>query len=331
MDARKQMIALSFLIVLASIVSACGGAAAPQSAQVVVKSGPAAGADSSMGYSAAATSAPAAAPTAAPQRASLDKSGAVSQLGANDVNPVPYRSNQMIIKNGEMNLRVADTDQALDRVTSVAVEVGGYVISSKTWLQNDLKYASVTMGVPVDQFEAAQRRLRALAVQVLNDTASGQDVSAEYVDTQSRVANLEATAARIREFLAQAKKVDEALDVNAKLTEVEAQIEQAKGRMQYLKDRAAFSTLAVNLEPQPPTPTVTPSPTPAAWRPDKTFTEASGTLVNLLQGLGTLAIWLGVLVMPFALPVLIGWAIWRRAQRKRAGRPMLAENAPGGR
>ena len=35
----------------------------------------------------------------------------------------------------------------------------------------------------MDQFETAQRWMRAALVQVLNDTASGQDVRAEYVDT----------------------------------------------------------------------------------------------------------------------------------------------------
>ncbi len=60
------------------------------------------------------------------------------------------------------------------------------------------KHAQVTMGIPSEQFEAAQQRMRALAVQVLVDTASGQDVSEGYVDLQSRANNLEATAMRIR-------------------------------------------------------------------------------------------------------------------------------------
>ena len=169
----------------------------------------------------------------APTQAALAKPGAVSQSGVSDVSVSPYRTSQMIIKNGEMNLLVADVDVALDRATAIAVELGGYLLNGKSWMQDGWKYSSLTVGVPVDQFETAQRRMRALAVQVLNDTASGQDVSTEFVDVQSRVTNLEATAARIREFLKQAKDVPEALTVNAKLAEVEAEIEQAKGRMNY--------------------------------------------------------------------------------------------------
>ncbi len=227
----------------------------------------------------------------------------------------PY--NRMIIKNGEMTLLVADTDVAVGRATDIAVETGGYVVSSRVWVQDGFKFATLTMGVPVDQFETAQSRLRTLAVQVLNETASGQDVSDEYVDLQSRLVNLQATEARIREFLQQAKDVDEALQVNAKLTEVEAEIEQVKGRMTYLKDRAAFSTIAVTFEPQRPTPTPTPIPTPAVWRPDKTVQAATGSLVVILQGLTDLLIWVVVLLGPFAIPAaIIGWLVWLRLRKK---------------
>jgi len=236
---------------------------------------------------------------------------------------------------------VADVDVALDRATAIAVELGGYLLNGKSWMQDGWKYSSLTVGVPVDQFETVQRRMRALAVQVMNDTASGQDVSTEFTDVQSRVTNLEATAARIREFLTQAKDVNEALTVNAKLAEIEAEIEQAKGRMNYLRDRAAYSTLTVNLEPQRPTPTPTPTPTatpipptptPNVWRPDKTFDAASDVLTGLLRVIGDVVIWLCVVVAPFALPVVIIWTLWRRAQRaqrekvKRAALP--DESAP---
>ncbi len=322
MNARMNVAFVSLLITFGLVLAACGGAAAPAAAPAY--SNPASG----------KAAPPAAAPTMAPApaQAPAAQPGAVSQSGAGDVLPAPYRVNQMIIKNGEMTLLVADTDRAVDQVTGVAADTGGYIISSKSWLQDGFKYASLTLGVPVDQFEVAQRRLRGLAAQVLNDTASGQDVSSEYVDVQSRVANLEATAARIREFLKQAKDVNEALAVNAKLAEVEAEIEQAKGRMQYLKDRSAFSTVSITLEPQRPTPTatptVTPTATPVAWGPERTWGAATGPLADLMRALVDLTIWVVVLVGPFALPVLAGLLIWRRARRKNRPAPAPDESMP---
>jgi len=251
-----------------------------------------------------------------PQSAEVEVASA-DQLQLGDVRASPYRANRLIIKNGEINLLVADTNRAIDQVTDIAVNSGGYVVSSRTWEQDGFKFATLTLGVPVDQFEAVQRQLRALALNVMSDTASGQDVSEEFVDLQSRLVNLEATAARIREFLDQAKDVEEALQVNARLTEVENEIEQIKGRMNFLQDRAAFSTILVNLEPQRPTPTPTPTPTPVAWMPEKTFSAATGTLSDILRSIGDLVIWLGVVVGPFAVPVAIVGAIWARGRRRR--------------
>jgi hypothetical protein len=225
----------------------------------------------------------------------------------------------MIIKNGELALLVADTDRALDQATGVAVDSGGYIVSSKTWLQDGFKYAQMTMGIPSDQFEAAQRRLRGLALEVQNDTAAGQDVSQEYVDLQSRLTNLEATAARIREFLKDAKKVEEALQVNQQLSDIEGQIEEVKGRMQYLKDRSAFSTIALTLNPQVPTPTPYPTPTPIAWQPGKTVEAAGDTLGGLLRGLVDAALWLGIVLLPFMIPVLaiIAVVVYFRRRNKK--------------
>src|SRR4029079_16444262 len=99
---------------------------------------------------------------------------------------------------------------------------------------------------------------------VLSEAASGTDATQEYVDAQSQLANLEATQARIRQFLEQAKTVEEALRVNARLTEIEGQIGQLKGRLQFLSQRAAYSTIAVQLQqPAPPTPTPSATPTPS--------------------------------------------------------------------
>ncbi len=237
----------------------------------------------------------------------------------------PYRANRLIIKNGEMNLLVADTDRAFDQIVTIAVNSGGYVIGSRSWLQDNFKYATLTIGVPSDQFEAVQRQVRAMGAQTLSDTSSGQDVSDEYVDLQARQANLEATAARIREFLGQAKDTEQALVVNAKLTEVEAEIEQIKGRMSYLQDRSAYSTMTINLEPQRPTPlptatpTLTPTPIPVYWQPEKTFNSATSALSNVLSGLGDIAIWLIAFVAPLAIPaalVVIG-VYWMRRWRAK--------------
>jgi hypothetical protein len=128
------------------------------------------------------------------------------------------RSNRMIIKNADIRLTVKDTDIAIDRATQVIADGGGYIVSSRVWYQdyygNSLKYAAITIGVPVEEFERTLVKLRDLAVRVVDEVASGDDVTEQYVDLQSQLTNLEATRARIQEFLKDAKTVDEALRIN---------------------------------------------------------------------------------------------------------------------
>lgn len=240
------------------------------------------------------------------------------------------RSNRMIVKNADVRLMVKDTDVAIDRATQIIGDAGGYIVSSRVWYQdyygNSLKYAAVTIGVPVDEFENVLSRLRGLAARVVDETAAGDDVTEQYVDLQSQLVNLEATRARIQEFLKDAKTIDEALRINQELANIESQIEQIKGRMNYLNDRSSYSTITVNFEPElpslTPTPTATPYPTatPIPWNPGETFGEAKSTVTVLYQGIANFLIWLGVVILPIILPpALILWGIWKFLNRKTVG------------
>ncbi len=238
---------------------------------------------------------------------------------AGDESQVPPSPNRLIVKNAEIKLLVTDTGATIDRTTQIASDVGGYIVSSRVWYQKWLdekyQYATMTIAVPVDQFETALHRLRDLAVLVEDETVSGQDVTDEYVDLQSRLESLQATRSRILDFLEQAKTVKEALQVNQELTAVETQIEQVQGRMNYLFDRAAYSTITVQIEPE--LPSATPSPA-QQWNPSQTFREAGHALGSIFQALAEISIWLGVVVVPIATPlILIGWLIRRMVKSRR--------------
>lgn len=267
---------------------------------------------------------------------------AVFNLGGDTLIGASNASDRLIIKNAEMTLLVADTAVAIDRLTQIVGDFGGYIISSREWFVDwygdNYKNATYTFAVPVDQFERALGRLRGISVRVLDERATGEDVTQEFVDLESRLRNLEATRDRIRTFLDRATTVEEALEVNQELSNIDAQIEETKGRMNFLVGRAAFSTITVTLEPELPdfvptaTPTSTPTATPTAtptstatftptpWSPGDTFSNASQTLGSAYRNMAELTIWLLVVVIPIFAPfVLIVWYfIWRANMRSRA-------------
>ncbi len=271
---------------------------------------------------------------------STNQTQAQSTATAGDTSMLDYLTGsvRMVIKDDELELLVEDTDRAIDQVTQLTSDYGGYLISSQSWYDGEFKYAAIRLAVPSAAFETALTTLRHIGLQVTRETGSGQDVSAEYTDLQSRLTNLEATAARVRDFLNAAQTVDESLRVNQQLSDLEGQIEQVKGQMKYYEGRSAFSTITVNLTPQRPTPTHAPTATPTAtptptpgWNPVHTFNNASGILSALFRATVDLLIWLGVVFGPFVLVfALIFWLLDRflhLRSRLQINRPLAARQA----
>ncbi len=218
---------------------------------------------------------------------------------------------KMLIKDAQMDLLVENPDQALGQVLQTAADYGGYIISSQTWYKEQYKYATVRLGIPASNFESVLNVLRHTGLKVLQETASGNDVSSEYTDLQSKLANLEATSSRVRVFLNNATSVEESLKINQTLTDLEGQIEQVKGQMKYYEGRTAYSTITVNLNPYIPTPPPAPTPTPTpvpVWNPASTFEDASGVLVTTFHGVVDLLIWVLVAIGPYAL--ILGFFYW---------------------
>jgi hypothetical protein len=338
-----------FVVIAILILSACGGAA-PAATEAPLEPGYA--------EEFAATEAPVMEAPAYSEGPVAKEGESISQdqaVGQAELAPMPTaaayeianpsgdltvieRSNRMIIKNADVRLMVKDTDIAIDRATQIIGDAGGYIVSSRVWYQdyygNSLKYAAITIGIPVDEFEHALVRLRDLAVRVVDEVAAGDDVTEQYVDLGSQLTNLEATRARIQEFLKDAKTIDEALRINQELANIEAQIEQIKGRMNYLNDRSAYSTITINFEPEfpvltpTPTPTAYPTATPIPWKPGDTFEDAKNTVTVAYQGIADFLIWVAVVIVPIFLPLgLVLWAVWKLMNRKTA--KVVSEKARG--
>ena len=266
-----------------------------------------------------------------------ESEGIIYRTGSDLSVNIARTSDRLIIKDAEIKLLVEDSDVAIDRLTQLVSDVGGYIISSRVWYEDwgeePYKYSSITIGVPADQFERSLRRLRDLALRVIDEKAMGEDVTDQFVDLQSRLENLQATRERILEFLDRAKTVEDALSVNEELTKVEGQIEELQGRINYLSDRAAFSTLTITIEPDlpelVPTPTSTPQPTrtPVPWDPSKTYDQSKKALTYAYQGILNVLIWIGVVILPvIGLPGVIIWLVIRYIQKKSAEKGPADQN-----
>jgi hypothetical protein len=226
---------------------------------------------------------------------------------------------RLIIRTGTMSVVIADTEVTMRTLAELVNERGGWVVSSNVYLSGRAKAGSMTVRIPAAEFDGLMAAVRELALEVTRENAEGQDVTEEYVDLSARLANLQATADRVRAFLDDAQTVEDALNVNRELSRLEGEIEAMSGRLQYLSQSAAYSTLTVNLTPD----TLAQPLEVAGWRPQGVARDAIQTLINALQGLATLLIWVALFLLPLLLAILLPiggliWGFWR--WRRRASR-----------
>lgn len=229
---------------------------------------------------------------------------------------------RLIIRTADLSLVVEDTEEAIATIGRMAEENGGWVVSSNVFQYNEnAKTGDITIRVPASGFNSAIEALKGLAVEVTSESTTGQDVTEEYVDLSARLENLEATADRVRSFLEEARDVEDALAVNQELSRLEGEIEVIKGRLQYLSQSAAFSTITVHL-----TPDVLAQPIEVGgWRPQGVARDAIEALIETLQIIASALIWLAIYVLPIALIILVPlWLLLRFVLRRRRQRQMAA-------
>ena len=154
---------------------------------------------------------------------------------------------RMIIYTAGMRIAVFNLEEAMTKAESLPEKFGGYVHS--------MGAGELVLKIPARKLRAAMTELGGYGV-VEQKSLSTQDVSAEYVDIESRIRALESTHKQLIELLFKARTVDEALHVRQALDQVGAELEVLKGRMRQLDSLIAFSTLTVSLyERGPHTPT----------------------------------------------------------------------------
>lgn len=216
--------------------------------------------------------------------------------------------NRQVIRTADLTIVVDDTQTAVSQLRSLARSFGGYVANANLWQVKDgLMRGSLTLRVEARDFDEAVDRIKEIALEVERENLDSQDVTQEYTDLKSRLRNLEAAEQELLALLSDVRKqthsADEVLQVYRQLTEIRGDIEQIKGRMQYLDSQIGLATINVELIPKEEKPLVRPG-----WQPGQTLRDSLGALASAGQWFINAAIWLVVFVLPvgFVLAIPVG-------------------------
>jgi hypothetical protein len=220
----------------------------------------------------------------------------------------PQSIDRYLIRNAILVLEVKDAKAAHERLLTSVKGTGGYLSNLQETVDGlGVRTITLQVRVPAGMFDGSMGRLAALG-KVLERHVTAEDVTEEYVDTDSTVRNLKRTELRLLAHLSRTGKLSDTLLVENELTRVRAEIEQREGRLRFLSHRVSFSTVDVTLREEPKSLPMAPA---QSYSSGKEASDAARSLVGFLQSVWSNAIWLGVWSVVWLPLALLGWLLVR--------------------
>lgn len=283
-------------LILAAILTAACGAAAPQSRNESAAMPP------EMGKSMAVS------PGSADMVGAEEMPQEIPPVTTNGAaNTTSQSVERIIIRNARLSLVVSNPPSAIDKIAKMADDLGGYVVSGNIYYSTlesgeQVPYARTTIRVPAEHFNDAITQIKALSSQdPLNQSIESQDVTSEYTDLQSRLRNLESAEQQLQEIMDKAYDTEDVMRVFNQLVQVQEQIEIIKGQIKYYEQSSAYSAIDIELEPDEAVQPLT----IGGWQPAGIAKKAVQALINALEVLVNFAIWLVVFFLPLLIIFLV--------------------------
>jgi hypothetical protein len=218
----------------------------------------------------------------------------------------------LVIHDTNLSLQVDDVAETLNRIQETADSLGGFLVNSNLNRPEGAASGAITVRVPEENRQQALEAFRGLAVKVVSESVSGRDVTDQFEDLNAKLVTLTATKTKFEAILEQAEEIQDILEVQRQIISLQSQIDNLKGRQQYLEQSANLSKITIYVSTDELALPYTPD---EAWRPEVIFKQAVRSLVGTVREVGTLAIWL-VVYAPIWLLALAVYVIWHRRLSK---------------
>ena len=161
---------------------------------------------------------------------------------------MPLQQERKVIFNAHLSLTVDQLKKASDKLNQLTTSYKGYIVEESTSTEGESLFGSMTVRIPQNQFHSFLDEAEAIGKGSSQKSITSSDVTEEYVDLSSRLKAKETVMKRLESFLDKATKTDDLLAISNDLSRVQEEIEQLKGRIQYLDNQSEFSTVTISIE-----------------------------------------------------------------------------------
>lgn len=160
--------------------------------------------------------------------------------------------NRKLIKTVRMQAETETLDEMLAALDSKIGELGGYVESREvyngsTYSQRRYRHANMTIRIPAENIAGFVEHVSGIS-NVVSSDESVEDITLQYVDTESRVAALEVEQERLMAMLEQAENLKDLLEIESRLTDVRYELENYASRLRAYDNKVDYATIHLNIE-----------------------------------------------------------------------------------
>ena len=222
---------------------------------------------------------------------------------------------RFLIKNATLRIEAKDPRKSMEKVAAAVKAANGYLSDMHETVDSlGSRSISVTVRIPSTGFDQSMLELQSLG-KVLERQVTAEDVTEEFVDSQSRLRNLKKTEERLIAHLSRTGKLADTLLVEKELTRVRQEIEQIEGRLRFLSHRISYSTITLTLSEAARPLAMTP---PEHYSTGRVTSDAVRSLVGFGQEVWSAVIWLAVWAIVWLPMALAIWMAFRKGRKMAA-------------
>ncbi len=243
-------------------------------------------------------------------------------------------ADRKLIRRISISAETEDMDALLSGLSTHIAALGGYVQSrnihnGSAYSGSRYRSATLVIRIPAQQLDSFTQQVGQYS-NIVSTSETSDDVTLEYVDTQSRLKMLRTEEERLLKFLADAASVSEMLEVEKRLTQVQSDIESLTAQLNTYDNLVSYGTVTLNITEVA---VFTPAEEPGLWQKVRTaFDSSLMGLAALLQGLLVFLLGYSPYLLFYALiagtVLLLIWAISRRSKKKASQATGDPENPP---
>ena len=220
-----------------------------------------------------------------------------------------------------LSAETEDLDALMENLGEAIAGLNGYVedqsvYNGSTYSSRRYRNASLTIRVPAEDVDQFTQQVAGIANVVSKET-NRQDVTLNYVATESRMTALQTEESRLLELMAQAETMSDLLEIEERLTDVRYELESVTSQLRLYDNQIDYATIYLSLSEVQE---YTPVEEPTLW--ERISGGFRSSLKDLGDGAVDLLVWIIVsspyLVILAAVIVVIVLLVKRGRKRGKA-------------